>query len=150
MEAIFAYNPALPDELKLAPGDMIEVANLYDDNWASGTLRRGDGTTQLGAFPLVCVSAQIGSDSCVPSPFSFVNYHWVADALVMMYSGTFSGSRSAPGGGRTHPSVAPSDRSSSRGDEFRTATAGARSEGSKPDDSAHLFSSRVVFPSRRP
>lgn len=65
VEAIFAYNPSLPDELRLAPGDMVEVENLYDDNWASGTVRMADGTTHLGAFPLVCVTAAVGSETCV-------------------------------------------------------------------------------------
>ncbi|KAM0756330.1 hypothetical protein T439DRAFT_321035 [Meredithblackwellia eburnea MCA 4105] len=63
VEALYAYQPALPDELQLSPGDQIFVTKLYDDNWAQGTIHDEDGDVRTGAFPLVCVTGAIGGDT---------------------------------------------------------------------------------------
>lgn len=50
--AMYPYSAQLTDELELAPNDVIEVKQTFDDGWAVGI---NIITQQEGAFPLVCV-----------------------------------------------------------------------------------------------
>ncbi|KAJ3034449.1 hypothetical protein HDV00_005028 [Rhizophlyctis rosea] len=53
-KVIHEYAPALPDELELIPGDMVELKGSYDDGWGKGrNLRSG----LEGTFPMACIEA---------------------------------------------------------------------------------------------
>ncbi|GAA96784.1 uncharacterized protein L969DRAFT_20128 [Mixia osmundae IAM 14324] len=62
--AIYAYNPNLPDELKLEPDTVIVVRKIFDDGWAVGSIKGAAPTEgpKEGAFPLV-VCCAAGSDA---------------------------------------------------------------------------------------
>lgn len=49
---IHEYVQALPDELELRRGDMIDVTSIFDDGWSKG---RNLTTGQEGTFPMACL-----------------------------------------------------------------------------------------------
>ncbi|KAI8615365.1 hypothetical protein BC830DRAFT_1168655 [Chytriomyces sp. MP71] len=49
---IIPYSATLPDELTLEVGDLVTVAEVFDDGWAKGTHVR---TGAVGTFPSACV-----------------------------------------------------------------------------------------------
>ncbi|CAG8440265.1 7163_t:CDS:2 [Ambispora gerdemannii] len=54
VQVVHPYTPVLPDELELAPNDVIIIKRLFDDGWAVGINR---DTGKEGAFPLVCIAS---------------------------------------------------------------------------------------------
>ncbi|KAI8813549.1 hypothetical protein BJ742DRAFT_865593 [Cladochytrium replicatum] len=67
MIVVYPYEPAMPDELRLTPGEDIIVLKNFDDGWGLGALV---STRQQGAFPIVCVARpnELPSDFFVPAP----------------------------------------------------------------------------------
>ncbi|KAI5479288.1 glycoside hydrolase family 17 protein [Pseudohyphozyma bogoriensis] len=107
VEAIYPYEASLPDELGINPGDTVEVVLIYDDNWAKGKIEEHDGTTRIGAFPLVCVTAAWGEDASTSRGSG-------SRSDPRSQSGSNSHSRFRPSG--SHGPEAISDRTSSHGD----------------------------------
>ncbi|KAI9336233.1 hypothetical protein DFJ73DRAFT_798741 [Zopfochytrium polystomum] len=49
----FGYTPSLPDEMELKVGQIIEVAESFDDGWGKG---RNLNTGVTGIFPMACLA----------------------------------------------------------------------------------------------
>ncbi|KAI9357643.1 hypothetical protein DFJ73DRAFT_758219 [Zopfochytrium polystomum] len=49
----FGYTPSLPDEMELKVGQVIEVAESFDDGWGKG---RNLNTGVTGIFPMACLA----------------------------------------------------------------------------------------------
>ncbi|KAJ3173816.1 hypothetical protein HK101_011027 [Irineochytrium annulatum] len=49
---IESYEGRLPDELDIEVGDVVRIAEVYDDGYAKGTNER---TWLYGVFPLACI-----------------------------------------------------------------------------------------------
>ncbi|TPX55167.1 hypothetical protein CcCBS67573_g09500, partial [Chytriomyces confervae] len=52
-KVIYDFNPERPDEIELRVGDVVVIAQSFDDGWAIGTNLR---TKQEGNFPLDCLA----------------------------------------------------------------------------------------------
>ncbi|KAJ3412716.1 hypothetical protein HDV05_000344 [Chytridiales sp. JEL 0842] len=67
MKVVYEYDASLPDELALAPGEIVTVTALFDDGWGHGILNG-----KRGAFPLACVAPLDGD--AMPSTESRASY----------------------------------------------------------------------------
>ncbi|KAI9339156.1 hypothetical protein DFJ73DRAFT_846783 [Zopfochytrium polystomum] len=60
MRVLHPYAPTLPDELELIVGQEVVVLRAFDDGWGLGTTPANGAQ---GAFPLVCVTSGVGSET---------------------------------------------------------------------------------------
>ncbi|KAI9359282.1 hypothetical protein DFJ73DRAFT_121192 [Zopfochytrium polystomum] len=60
MRVLHPYAPTLNDELELVVGQEVIVLRAFDDGWGLGTTPSNGAQ---GAFPLVCVTSGVGSET---------------------------------------------------------------------------------------
>jgi hypothetical protein len=60
VKVLHGYTPTLSDELHLEPGMMLQVLKMFDDGWGLGCTPHNG---VQGAFPLICISEDVGKAS---------------------------------------------------------------------------------------